>query len=442
MEIFIIFILILLNGIFAMSEIAMVSARKLKLKNQSRKGDKRAKRALRLIHNPDRFFSTVQIGITFIGILTGIISGGRITDNVAAFIQRSSTLAPYSDSLATVVVLILVTYFTLVLGELVPKRLGMAVPEKIVKIMGNPMKLVSTIAFPFIGVLSKSSALLVSVLGVKNIENVITEEEIKAMISEGTTSGTIDEGEQDIIERVFHLDDRSITSLMTHRSDVIWLDVNESPEKYRSSILKELHSVYPVCEGQIDEILGVIYTRDLYLHPEGTTLRQLMKKPLFIPENNTAFQVMEKFKFGRTNFGLIVDEYGDFLGMITMKDILEAIVGDMPEEDETDFEITDRKDGTYLVDAQIPFYDFLSYFEKEDWINDEEQQEFDTLAGFILYHLEHIPFEGEKVNWRGFLFEIVDMDGHRIDKILVAIAPRPEEKKKDNENEEGEEDTE
>jgi putative hemolysin len=214
---------------------------------------------------------------------------------------------------------------------------------------------------------------------------------------------------------------------MTHRSDVVWIDINDPPEKYRATIAKELHSVYPVCEEQIDDLLGVIYTRDLYLAPEDTPLRQLMKKPLFIPENNSAFQVMEKFKFGRTNFGFIVDEYGDFLGMITMKDILEAIVGDMPEEDEHEFEINKRKDGTYLVDAQIPFYDFLSYFEKEDWINDEEQQEFDTLAGFILHHLEHIPHEGEKVSWRGFAFEIVDMDGHRIDKILVGMEPSKEE---------------
>ncbi len=432
MEILIIFILILLNGLFAMSEIALVSARKIKLESQSRKGDQQAREALRLIRNPDRFFSTVQIGITLIGILTGIFSGDTITENVAEFIGKSQTLAPYKHSLAVVIVVLLITYFSLILGELVPKRIGLSNPEKISKFMSGPMNFISTIAYPFIWILSKSTHALVKLFGIKPRENVITEEEIKAMINEGTTSGTIDAGEQDIIERVFHLDDRTITSLMTHRSDVIWIDINDPPDKYKSSISKELHSVYPVCEGQIDEILGVIYTRDLYLHPEGTPIRKLMKKPLFIPENNSAFQVMEKFKFGKTNFGFIVDEYGDFLGMITMKDILEAIVGDMPEEDETDFEITDRKDGTWLVDAQIPFYDFLTYFEKEDWINDEEQQEFDTLAGFILYHLEHIPHEGEKVNWRGFVFEIVAMDGHRIDKILVAQSAHPEEEDQKN----------
>ncbi|HLR37772.1 MAG TPA: hemolysin family protein, partial [Chitinophagaceae bacterium] len=384
-----------MSGILAMSEIAMVSSKKLKLKSESNRGDKKAKKALDLIHNPDRFFSTVQIGITLIGILLGIFSGKEITKAVAAFISKSDFLAPYSNSIASVVVVVLVTYFSLVLGELFPKRIAMSAPEKITKFMTGPIEFLSTIAFPFIWFLSQSSAFLVKIFGIQKVENVITEDEVKAMISEGTTLGTIDAGEQNIIERVFHLDDRSITSLMTHRSDIIWIDVNDSPEQYKRNILKELHSVYPVSDGRIDDIIGVIYTRDLYLHPEGTPLKQFMKQPLFIPENNTAFQVMEKFKFGKTSFGFIVDEYGDFLGMITMKDILEAIVGDMPEEDETDYEIIDRKDGSFLVDAQIPFYDFLSYFEKEDWINDEEQQEFDTLAGFILYHLEHIPYEGE-----------------------------------------------
>src|SRR5690606_9051508 len=187
--------------------------------------------------------------------------------------------------------------------------------------------------------------------------NPITEEEIKAVINEGALSGTIDEDEQEIIERVFHLGDRNITSLMTHRTDVIWLDINDPPEKYRKTISEALHSVYPVCDGQVDELLGVIYTRDLYLAPPEASISTLMKKPLFIPENNSAYQVMEKFKLNKTNFGFIVDEYGSFQGMITMKDILEAIVGDMPEADEDDYEIVARNDGTYLVDAQIPFYD-------------------------------------------------------------------------------------
>ena len=405
-----------------MSEIALISARKIRLENQSKKGDAQAKEALYLAHNPDRFFSTVQIGITLIGILMGIFSGDKIKMSVLHFVERSAWLRPYSNTLAVIIVVILITYFSLVLGELLPKRIGLSRPEKISKLMAGPMNLLSRITFPFIWLLTASTSLLAKLLNIKSAANSpVTEEEIKAVINEGAISGTIDESEQEIIERVFHLNDRNITSLMTHRTDVVWLDLNDPPDKYQQKIKEALHSVYPVCDGQVDEIVGVIYTRDLYLNKEDTPIRDIMKKPLFIPENNSAYQVMEKFKLSKTNFGFIVDEYGSFQGMITMKDILEAIVGDMPEADEEDYEITARKDGTYLVDAQIPFYDFLTYFEKEDWITDEEQQEFDTLAGFILHHLEHIPQVGEKVSWRGFTFEIVDMDGHRIDKILVAI---------------------
>lgn len=426
MEIVVIFILIVLNGFFAMTEIALISVRKGSLENQKKRGDQQAARALSLSENPNRFFSTVQIGITLIGILMGIFSGDRIRDSVRLFIERSAWLKPYSNTLAVIVVVILITYFSLVLGELLPKRIGLARPEKISKLMAGPMNFLSALTFPFIWLLTASTNLLVKVFNIKVSVNPITEEEIKAVINEGATSGTIDESEQEIIERVFHLNDRNITSLMTHRTDVVWIDVNEAPASYRSKIRDAVHSVYPVCEDQVDNILGVIYTRDLYLAPQGASIRSLMKKPLFIPENNSAYQVMEKFKMNKTGFGFIVDEYGSFLGMITMKDILEAIVGDMPEADEEDYEIVARKDGTYLVDAQIPFYDFLTYFEKEDWITDVEQQEFDTLAGFILHHLEHIPQVGEKVSWRGFTFEIVDMDGHRIDKILVAPEPAEE----------------
>lgn len=402
-----------------MSEMALISARKIKLENQSRKGDKKAKEALTLSRNPDRFFSTVQIGITLIGILMGIFSGDKIKNSVLHFVEKSVWLRPYSNTLAVIIVVILITYFSLVLGELVPKKIGLAKPDKISKLMARPMNVLSTITFPFIWLLSASTNIIVKLFKIDVSVNPITEEEIKAVINEGAISGTIDEDEQEIIERVFHLGDRNITSLMTHRTDVIWIDINDPPEVYQKTIRGALHSVYPVCDGQVDELLGVIYTRDLYLAPPDVRIKNLMKKPLFIPENNSAYQVMEKFKLNRTNFGFIVDEYGSFQGMITMKDILEAIVGDMPEADEDDYEIVARHDGSFLVDAQIPFYDFLTYFEKEDWITDEEQQEFDTLAGFILHHLEHIPQVGEEVVWRGFVFEIVDMDGHRIDKILV-----------------------
>lgn len=427
MEVVIILVLILLNGIFSMAEIALVSARKVRLENAAKQGDDKARAALKLSNNPDTFLSTVQIGITLIGILTGLYSGEQLKEDVKGFVMQMPALAPYSNAIATAIIVICVTYFTLVLGELLPKRIGLANPELIAKNVAAPMTFLSRITFPFVWLLSRSTAALVSLFGLKrSSDNNVTEEEIKAIISEGTSSGAIEETEQEIIERVFHLGDRNITSLMTHRTDIVWLDVNEEVESYKRKIKQAPHSVYPVCEGQIDNIRGILTIKDLYTAGNVAVLKDIMKKPLFIPENNTAYQVLEKFKETQIHAAFIVDEYGTFLGMITLNDILEAIVGDMPETGQDDYNMIKRDDGSYLIDAQIPFYDFLSEFDMEDQMV-EFEQEFDTLAGFILHHLEHIPQTGEKLEWRRFTFEIVDMDAHRIDKILVTPPANIEE---------------
>ncbi|ASZ11453.1 hemolysin family protein [Chitinophaga pendula] len=428
MEVVIILVLILLNGLFSMSEIAMVSARKARLEHLANKGDEKAKAALKLASNPDIFLSTVQIGITLIGILTGIYSGEKIKGDLVLMLNNVEAIRPYSGGIATVIIVIAITYLSLVLGELVPKRIGLARPESIAKTMAGPMNFLSKLTFPFIWLLSASTNTIVRIFRLKPADALVTEEEIKAIISEGTTSGAIEETEQEIIERVFYLGDRNITSLMTHRTDIVWLDIDETAESYKEKIHGSVHSVYPVCEGQIDAVKGIISIKDLYTHVNSNTpLQDIIKKPLFVPENNSAYQVLEKFKVTQIHAAFIVDEYGTFLGMITLNDILEAIVGDMPETGQgDDYEMTKREDGSYLVDGQIPFYDFLSEFDKEDWMA-EFEQEFDTLAGFILHHLEHIPHVGEKFSWRGFTFEIVDMDAHRIDKVLVDT-PEPREK--------------
>jgi putative hemolysin len=423
----IILILILLNGLFSMSESAMESARKARLEYQANKGDEKAKTALKLANNPDRFRSTVQIGITLISILIGILSGISLKPYLVEYISGFAPLRSYSDGIAITIIVVVVTYFTLVIGELVPKRLGILRPEAIAKQVAGPMKWVSMVTSPFIRLLSVSTNLLVSIFHLQPItDNSITEEEIKALINEGTTSGAIEETEQEIIERVFHLGDRNITSLMTHRTDIVWLDINDPKEIVRSKILDSPHSVYPVCDDEIDNIQGIISIKDLYMAAAANNyaLMPITKKPLFVPENNSAYQVLEKFKETQSHAAFIVDEYGTFLGMITLNDILEAIVGDMPETgQDDDYEIVRREDGSFLVDGQIPFYDFLSKFDKEDWMA-EFEQEFDTMAGFILHHQEHIPKIGEKFEWRGFTFEIIDMDAHRIDKVLVE-APEP-----------------
>lgn len=414
--------LILLNGLFSMAEIALVSARKSRLESQANRGDKKAAEALKLAHKPETFLSTVQMGITVIGIMTGIYSGEKITDDFAAFLHKWPALAPYSKGIATTMVVIIVTYFTIIFGELVPKRLGLSKPEGIAKFVAGPMRFLSQITHPFIWLLSKSSNLIVRIFSLKPNDNQVTEEEIKAIISEGTEQGTIEETEQEIIERVFHLSDRNITSLMTHRSDIIWFNLNDSEETIKEKITSEPHSIYPICDNNIDNIKGVVSIKDLYVSPDNALFRDLMRPALFVPENNTAFQVMEKFKESQLHSCFIVDEYGSILGMITLNDILEAIIGEMPQPNIPDYEIVEREDGSFLVDAQIPFYDFLTRFEKTEYMN-EGEQEFDTLGGFILHELERIPHTGDRVDWHGFDIEIVDMDGHRIDKILVKISP-------------------
>ncbi|MFN2437554.1 MAG: hemolysin family protein, partial [Chitinophagaceae bacterium] len=365
MEILLLLGLVLLNGVFSMSEIALVSARKARLEAQANKGNKRAKEALELASHPDRFLSTVQIGITLIGILTGIISGENLTDDFVRFLNQFKILQPYSNGLATTLIVIILTYFSLVLGELVPKRLGLSRPEAIAKTMAQPMNFLSVITHPFIWLLSKSSSLIVKLFNIKTDNNQVTEEEIKAIISEGTEHGAIEEAEQEIIERVFHLGDRNISSLMTHRSDMVWFDINDNEEKIREKISKEPHSVYPICDGDIDNMKGVVSIKDIYVADDLTLFKDLMKPALFIPDNNTAYQVMEKFKLSRIHSCFVVDEYGSIRGMITLNDILEAIIGDMPQPDDMeDYEILQRDDGTYLIDAQIPFYNFLSRFNK------------------------------------------------------------------------------
>ena len=420
-ELLILFFLILINGFFSMAEIALVSARKARLEGQANKGDSRAKHALALAQKPDSFLSTVQIGITTIGILTGIFSGDKIVDDVAVFLEELPAFAAYSKGIATAAVVVVITFFSLVFGELVPKRLGLSNPEKIAKTVAAPMRLISRIVYPFVWLLVNTTTLIMRLFRVKTDDSQVTEEEIKAIINEGTEHGAIEVTEQEIIQRVFHLGDRNITSLMTHRSDVIWFDVNDNEQSIREKIMKEPHTIYPVCDKSIDQIKGIVSIKDMYVTPDEVSFKHTMKNPLFVPENISPYQLLEKFKVSKIHTSFVVDEYGTLLGLVTLNDLLEAIVGDLPQHDLQDYEIIEREDGSFLVDAQIPFYDFLTRFEKADWMN-EGEQEFDTLAGFILHALERIPETGEHFEWKGFGIEIMDMDGHRIDKVMVKLS--------------------
>jgi putative hemolysin len=429
-DILIILGLIILNGIFSMVEIALVSVRKARLEAHANRGDKRAKDALDLANHPDKFISTTQIGITLTAILNGIFSAGVLEENLAQTFVRIQFLAPYSNAAATVVIVILVTYFTLVFGELVPKKIGLSNPESISKSFASFVRFSIFISYPFVWILSRSGNFIVKLFNIKSSDPNVTEDEIKAIIHEGTEQGTIEEAEQEIIERVFHLSDRNITSLMTHRTDIIWLDINLTVDDVRNLPNDKIHSIYPVCEGSIDKIKGIVSLKNIVNAKPGTTLKDVMMPGLYVPENNSAYKLLERFKELKAHYAFIVDEYGTLQGIITLNDILDAIVGEVPHLDEEQYEIVERKDGSYLIDAQIPFYNFLSYFNHTDYLPDTEQ-DFDTLAGFILNELERIPQPGDELEWHGYRFEIMDMDANRIDKILV-YKPQQEELKTEN----------
>lgn len=422
MDIFILGFLVLLNGLFSMSEIALVSARKARLESLAEKGDKKAKLALDMSNHPETFLSAVQIGITLISIITGVYSGEKFSKDLQPVVERVPLFEPYAEAISTTLIVIVVTFVSIIFGELIPKRIGLLRSEKIAKAVAGPMRFFSRLFHPIVWLLNKTSNLFFRIFNIRRLkEDAVTEEEIKTLIGEGAEAGTIDETEQEIIERVFHLGDRNITSLMTHRSDIVWFSLDDNEDKIKEKIYKEPHSAYPICDGDIDNLKGVVSIKDLYVSPDNTLFKDLMKPALFVPENNSAYQVLEKFKQTKLHSAFIVDEYGTVLGLITLNDILEAIVGDMPQPDIADYEIRKREDGSYLIDGQIPFYDFLTYFEKAEWMN-EGEHDFDTLAGFVLHELEHIPKTGEKFTWKGFTIEIIDMDGHRIDKVMVKIS--------------------
>lgn len=419
MEILIILFLILLNGIFSMSEIALISARKNRLESAAKKGNQSAQAALDLANSPNKFLSTVQIGITLIGILTGIFSGAKITDDVQLFITGFDILKPYANSIAVGIVVVVLTFFSLVLGELLPKRIGLNHPEAIAKAVAIPMKMISIVTAPFIWLLTISTEFLLKILMIKpSADGKVTEEEIKAIIKEGTEGGEVQEIEQDIVERVFHIGDRKVNSLMTHRQSVVFLPLASNREQVKEFMLKELHSVYPIYGENYDDIVGVVNLKNIFsnIDNEAFNLEKIMTDAPFIMEQTSAYKALENFKKSGVHYAFVSDEYGIFQGIITLNDILEALVGDAADFNNDDYQLIEREDGTWLVDGHYSLHDFLTYFELDELTNDYEVT---TLSGLIMTELSRIPKQGEKLIWQKYELEVIDMDGVRIDKVMV-----------------------
>ena len=418
-DIIIILLLILLNGVFALSEIAIISARKHVLEKKSKGGHKGAATALKLATDPDLFLSTIQIGITLIGILTGIFSGEALGGHLAKLFVEWGTPMAVALPVAKILVVAVVTYLTLVFGELVPKRIGMASADGVAQFMARPVYWLSVVAKPFVWLLAKSTSWLVSLCGIKGDGAKITEEEIKSIIQEGTEHGEVTKVEQDIMERVLLMGDLKVGSIMTHRADVAYIDVSADVEAIRDVFKTDLHDNYPVVNSSLDDVVGVITLKELILHLNDSNfdLQSLMMPIQAVYEDMSIYDCLEKLMAEHhAGFALVYDEFGECQGVITLRDIFEGLVG-VVNADEEDPQIVARADGnSWLVDGQCSFYDFLVYFDMEDV---SDATDYNIIGALILSRLGRFPETGEKITWNDFTLEVVDMDGVRIDKVLV-----------------------
>jgi len=426
-EIVFILVLILLNGILAMAEFAVVSAKKIRLQQRAEGGDTKAAAALELAHEPTHFLSTIQIGITLVGILAGAFGGATVAEELAAYLTEFPLLAPYSGILGITIVVVVITYLTLIFGELVPKHLALNNAETIASSVAQPMRLLSVIASPLVFILSRSTEAVLWVMRVKESkEPPVTEEEIKIMLEEGTEAGVFEKAEMSMVEGVFDLGDRRVESLMTHRSDVIALDLNDPVSDNLQKMTRSGRSNFPVYEGDLDHIVGMVSVKDVLARMvEGGSpdIRAAVTKPLFAPEAISILKLLELFKGTGLHIALVTDEYGGIQGVISLHDILEAIVGNVHTLGEpVDIPIVVREDGSWLINGDTPIEDIKKILSM-DTFPEEEQGHYRTIAGLILFVLQRIPKTGNHVQIGGLRYEVVDMDGNRIDKVLVTRVP-------------------
>lgn len=428
-EVLIVILLLLANGVFAMAELAVVSARKARLQQRASKGDARAQQALYQANNPNELFSTVQIGITLIGILAGAFGGATIAEEIAAVFARVSWLEAYSEALGVGLVVIVITYFSLILGELAPKRLALYNPEAIAIRLAQPMHILAKITRPVNRLLTLSTDAVVRLVGGHpSKEPVVTEEEVRVLIEQGTQIGIFEREEQEMIKGVLRLDDQSLGGLMTPRRQVVWLDLAESVEEMRSKILDSGHGRFPVVDGDAEEILGIVHTKDLLaqvLSDQPLNLKAVIRPALFAPEGTLVLDLLARLKQQGSDMAIVIDEYGSAEGIVTANDILEMIVGALPSDQTPEEpEATRREDGSWLVDGMLSI-NLLKEMLGVDELPGEKQVRYQTLGGFVLARLGTIPSAGSAFEWGAYHFEVLDMDGNRVDKVLIALHPKP-----------------
>jgi putative hemolysin len=431
-----ILILILANGFLAMAEIAIISARKARLQRRAERGDDKARAALELAQDPADFLSTVQIGITLVGVMAGAFGGATIAAQIADWLSTVPQLEPYSQAIAIGVVVIAITYLTLVLGELAPKRIALTNAENIASAVAGPMRRLAWIASPLVRFLSRSTDLVLRIIGVKpNLEPPVTEEEIKVLIEQGTEAGVFLEVEQDMVEAVFRLGDRTVGTIMTPRTEIAWLDLDDPVEENMKMILGSVHARFPVARGDLDHTEGVVQAKDLLaqvLAGEVLNIEEAISQPLIVPESMQALRVLELFKQSSVHTALVIGEFGGFQGIVTVFDILESIVGDIPIPGERiQPEVVQREDGSWLIDGLLPVDEFKEIFDI-DRLPEEEKGRYQTMGGFVMTMLGHVPSAADYFEWGGQRFEVVDMDGFRVDKIIVI--PLDEEATRDKES--------
>ena len=402
-----------------MSEMALVSARKFKLENEKKQGNSNAKVALELSDKPDTFLSTVQIGITLIGILLGVFSGDTLTKDLAVILAKVPILSPYATTTASVLMIVLITYFSIVFGELLPKRLGLTYPETIAKMLAKPMSILSKIASPFVWLLSFTNNLMLKLFGIKENNEVVSEEEIKSIIRDSTEGGEIQEKEHEIVSRVFELGDRRVNTLATHRSEMVYLNTSDSYDEVKSKLKKDKHSGYPVVKNDnLDDVIGIIHLKDLFgTSREDFNLKKYLRKPIFVNENSFCYPLLERLQNSHSHLAIMIDEYGTTAGVVTINDIMDELIGESPENEAEDYEIILREDGSWIIDGQYSIYEFERFFNVD--VNDDVENLYVTVSGLFFNEAEEMPNVGDKVTIDDIVLEIIDKDGNRIDKILA-----------------------